>query len=71
MKGPDTDALGNSKMAVECVAHLAVAATLLQDAPYGPLGNYSPGELAIHVVNHAMKRGHLGFLHTALTRHLR
>lgn len=71
MNGPDTDALGESKMAVECVAHIAVAATWLQDAPFGPLVHYNPGELAIHVVNNAMKRGHLGFLHTALTRHLK
>lgn len=71
MKHANTDSLGNSKMAVECAAHLAVAATLLQHAPYGPMSYFSPGELAVHVVNDACKRGSLGFLHTALTEHLR
>lgn len=70
MKGPDTDALGNSKMAVEAVAHLAAAAAFLTTAPYTPI-MYSPAEMAIHVVNDAMKRGSLGMLHSALTQHLR
>lgn len=70
MNGPDTDALGQSKMAVETVAHLAAAAAFLTTAPYTPI-NYSPGDMAIHVVNDAMKQGRLGLLHRALTSHLR
>lgn len=70
MRQADTDALGQSKMAVECVAHLAVAAAWLCDAPFVTLQVNSPAELAIHTVNNAMKRGHLGNLHRALTEHL-
>lgn len=70
MNGPDTDALGASKMAVESVAHLAVAAAFLATAPYTPI-HYNPGQMAIHVVNDAMKQGRLGFLHRALTSQLR
>ena len=70
MHGPDTESLGQSKMAVETVAHLAAAAAFLTTAPYTPV-NYSPAEMAIHVVNDAMKHGRLGLLHTALTMHLR
>lgn len=70
MNGPDTDALGNSKMAVETVAHLAAAAAFLTTAPYTPI-NYSPADMAIHAVNKAMKEGSLGLLHRALTVHLR
>lgn len=70
MNGPETDELGQSKMAVETVAHLAAAAAFLTTAPYTPL-NYSPAEMAIHVVNTAMKSGSLGLLHRALTGHLR
>lgn len=69
MKGPDTNALGQAQMAVECVAHLAVAATLLSLGPYTPIVH--PGEQAIHVVNQAMKHGNLGRIHHALTEHLR
>lgn len=70
MNGPDTDSLGQSKMAVEAVAHLAVAATLLATAPYTPI-TYNPAQMAIHCVNDAMKQGKLGMLHRALTSHLR
>lgn len=70
MNGPDTDALGGHLMAVETVAHLSVAATFLATAPYTPI-NYSPAEMAIHVVNEACRQGRLGLVHRALTEHLR
>lgn len=70
MNGPDTDALGQSKMAVETVAHLAAALAFATTAPYTPI-NYSPAEMAIHVVNEAMRSGRLGLVHRALTGHLR
>ncbi len=70
MRQADTDALGTSQMAVEAAAHLATAAVWLLDAPYSPAQVNSPAELAIHTVNHAMKRGHLGMLHRSLTEHL-
>lgn len=69
MRQADTDSLGQSKMAVEAAAHLAVAAAFLSTAPYTPI-NYSPAEMAIHTVNHAMKEGRLGMVHRALTEHL-
>lgn len=69
MNGPDTDALGRSRMAVETVAHLAAALAFATTAPYTPI-NYSPGDMAIHVVNEAMRSGRLGLIHRALTSHI-
>jgi hypothetical protein len=71
MNGPSTDAIGaHDLMKLECVAHLAVAATFLATAEYTPV-NCNPAQMAIHVVNEAMRDGKLGLMHTCLTRKLR
>lgn len=70
MNGPNTDSMGQHLMVVECVAHMAVAATFLATAEYTPI-NYNPAEMAMHAVNEAMKDGKLGLMHTCLMRKLR